>query len=188
MVHHLAYVSHDMGLSASDFASLTATSRVRNRHHAIGGFLLKLDGIFFQVLEGESGPVHDLMGRIALDPRHRDPRIVLDQEAPARLFVGWGMAEVNAIPRVLGSMGRAALPWGERLYEALVEDPLLASQMIAAGALLHDLAAQPGAEVLAAPGKMGVPTPPVPGMGAVVLSLNDPGVSSPHHGGARLPG
>lgn len=71
--------------------AILSASRANNAMQDITGLLLHIDGGFLQILEGEDRAVGELYVRIAADPRHREPRILLDREITARAFTGCSM-------------------------------------------------------------------------------------------------
>ncbi len=91
-MRQLLYVSNtksDIPLSALD--DLLTASRRNNALLDITGLLLFIDGGFLQILEGEEHSLRQLYARIAKDSRHRDLRLMLDREIPARAFPDWNM-------------------------------------------------------------------------------------------------
>lgn len=51
-------------LDMADLTAMLAESRTRNQTSGITGVLVLVDGVFFQILEGEKGDVLDLTKRI----------------------------------------------------------------------------------------------------------------------------
>jgi hypothetical protein len=91
-MRQLLYVSNttqEIGLS--DLDNVLTASRRNNAMMGITGLLLFIDGGFLQILEGEERAVRELYTRIAADPRHRNPRLMLDREVPVRAFPDWSM-------------------------------------------------------------------------------------------------
>jgi hypothetical protein len=91
-MRQLLYVSNtesDIALGALD--DILTASRRNNELMGITGLLLFIDGGFLQILEGEERAVRELYTRVANDPRHRSPRLMLDREIPGRAFPDWSM-------------------------------------------------------------------------------------------------
>lgn len=76
--------------------ALLAKARSRNAQKDITGLLLYDSGDFLQILEGPSEAVLDLYHLIERDNRHKDARIVHQQEIRDREFGDWGMAFARA--------------------------------------------------------------------------------------------
>jgi hypothetical protein len=70
---------------------ILATARSRNRDNEVTGFLLATPGAFAQVLEGSAHHVAETYGRIVVDPRHGDMRVLAEHPIPSRDFTGWSM-------------------------------------------------------------------------------------------------
>ncbi|MCD2168181.1 MULTISPECIES: BLUF domain-containing protein [Microbacterium] len=72
-------------------AELLAQSRRSNHEHDLTGMLLYRRGRFFQVLEGSTDAVDELMTKIRRDPRHAEVRVLLSEEIDERRFSEWTM-------------------------------------------------------------------------------------------------
>lgn len=86
-------------------------ARSYNAVDEISGVLMHREGEFFQVIEGESTKVEDLLERIQNDPRHNSMEIIHDDFAEARLFPEWSMGcadfdqpELAFLPGVRGNL------------------------------------------------------------------------------------
>ena len=91
-MRQLLYVSNTVDeLGLDDLDRVLTASRRNNAMMGITGLLLFIDGGFLQILEGEERAVRELYTRIASDPRHRNPRLMLDREIPSRAFAEWDM-------------------------------------------------------------------------------------------------
>ena len=91
-MRQLLYVSNTVDeLGLGDLDQILTASRRNNAMMSITGLLLFIDGGFLQVLEGEERAVRELYTRISSDPRHRNTRLMLDREVPARAFPDWSM-------------------------------------------------------------------------------------------------
>ncbi|NYZ11768.1 BLUF domain-containing protein [Azospirillum sp. RWY-5-1] len=79
-------------LPFSELTQICLTSAHKNRALGITGFLIEFDGIFLQVLEGESDAVDRLYDRIRADPRHRNVELLLREAGDTgRSFGFWAM-------------------------------------------------------------------------------------------------
>ena len=76
--------NHTLGL-------ILKVSRYNNPRDDITGLLLHIDGGFLQILEGPCHNVYRVYQRIARDPRHDSPSVLLDRSFDGRLFPGWSM-------------------------------------------------------------------------------------------------
>lgn len=66
-------------------------SRRNNTRAQVGGVLYYGNGYFFQCLEGQRDAVVETYQRICLDPRHKNPKILLKGFTKRRLFQDWSM-------------------------------------------------------------------------------------------------
>jgi hypothetical protein len=82
-------------LAMADLAVMLEESRIRNRARNITGVLVLVDGVFFQILEGEKDDVLDLMERIKRDPRHHGLKLYRERETDERAFESWSMAYLS---------------------------------------------------------------------------------------------
>ena len=66
-------------------------ARRNNRQLDVTGCLLYSGTFFAQVLEGRNEAVQPLAQRIALDPRHRDVRVLIENHRIDREYGDWSM-------------------------------------------------------------------------------------------------
>lgn len=78
-----------------------------NRRDGLTGALAVSRGRFFQVLEGESPAVDDVMRRIRADPRHSDLKDVMRCEVEGRLFGAWSLVAALVSPTLQPELDRA---------------------------------------------------------------------------------
>jgi hypothetical protein len=95
-----------------ELVGLLATSRDNNAVDGLTGMLLFHDGRFLQVLEGPDEAVRSRLGVIAVDERHTDVRVLLEEELNERRFPDWTMGfqpyepgVSDEIPGYLSSFG-----------------------------------------------------------------------------------
>jgi hypothetical protein len=74
-----------------ELADLLKVSHANNARLGLTGMLLYAEGSFFQVLEGETGVVEALYGRIEGDPRHTQVTQIICEPIPRRSFDSWTM-------------------------------------------------------------------------------------------------
>lgn len=91
-MHQLMYVSAAAGAPGSpELGQILAVSRRNNLRDDVTGMLLHIDGGFLQILEGPHEAVRRAYHRIAQDPRHDTPTLLLDRPVEERLFPDWSM-------------------------------------------------------------------------------------------------
>ena len=94
-LHSLLYVSRSLLAPLGDEAQILEIvydAVEFNAAHGVTGALIATHGYFAQHLEGPEPVIAALMGRIKVDPRHRDVRIIREAPGVARLFDRWSMA------------------------------------------------------------------------------------------------
>lgn len=82
-------------LVLADFEKMLAEFRVRNQARGITGMLLLVEGVFVQILEGESDRVLTLMRSLERDGRHRDMKVFYRSFVEERSFASWSMAYMS---------------------------------------------------------------------------------------------
>jgi len=93
----LTYISRAAAnLTTQELDKIAEISIAKNQAAGITGVLLYLNGIFFQILEGESEIIDQLYVKIIKDQRH-DSVLCLktEQNIQQRLFPDWAMKTVN---------------------------------------------------------------------------------------------
>ena len=85
-LHHLIYFSFDNDLGPDDLRAIAEASERNNAAAGLTGVLIHLDGVFFQVLEGQRSNISALLRRIIQDPRHSDFTICLSSDIEQRHF------------------------------------------------------------------------------------------------------
>lgn len=76
----------------AELARILETARRLNAERHVTGFLMATPGGFAQVLEGETGSIAETYGRIMVDPRHGELRLLAQDTVEQRQFGGWAMA------------------------------------------------------------------------------------------------
>jgi hypothetical protein len=90
----ITYSSHatdQLAVAQRGIEHLLEVSRARNLQRGITGLLLFRDGIFIQVLEGETADVQFIYRLICQDPRHRSIVKLLEERISSRRFPSWSM-------------------------------------------------------------------------------------------------
>lgn len=88
----IIYTSHaTKHFNKRNLLDLLHDSRAFNEMDGISGVLIHKEGLFLQVIEGESLFLDDLLERLKRDPRHDDVTIIDDQPTDTKLFPKWSM-------------------------------------------------------------------------------------------------
>lgn len=106
-------------MSVGALQEILADARVGNVLHNVTGALVYVDGVFFQILEGDAGVVRKLMASIAADARHHSVKVFHEAEVDARLFESWRMAYLSPTAGQMAAW--AGLP-GATTIDALLRD------------------------------------------------------------------
>ncbi len=98
-------------MSENDLVVLLVQARANNERDAITGMLLYAEGAFLQCIEGPEYNIADLMGRLELDPRHTNFRVIHESHCDDRRFDDWtmGFRAVSAAD-VEGVLARVDVP------------------------------------------------------------------------------
>tara|TARA_B100000809_G_scaffold187176_1_gene185427 strand:+ start:6227 stop:6643 length:417 start_codon:yes stop_codon:yes gene_type:complete len=93
--------------SKRSLLDLLHDSRTFNRIDNISGVLMHRDGVFLQIIEGDSVVIQDLFSRLRTDIRHNEVKIIFDCFVNSRLFSNWTMGcadfdepELSLIPGI----------------------------------------------------------------------------------------
>ena len=93
---HMIYVSSaTKEMSPEDLQFILEQSNRNNQNRNVTGMLLYKNKTFMQVLEGEKENVENLYALITTDSRHRDLKLLVDEEIEQRNFSEWSMGFVN---------------------------------------------------------------------------------------------
>lgn len=96
MLIRLIYVSKAVDPQTRTLTeSILRTARAWNSQNDVTGVLCQGQGVFLQVLEGESARVTQLYARIHADPRHKDLELIHCESIAERRYGDWSMAQVN---------------------------------------------------------------------------------------------
>lgn len=97
MVYQTIYSSESATpMQAAELEELLEHARSSNARKGITGALVYVDGVFLQILEGDTQIIHELMARIARDVRHETVTVLKQGEIPSPSFSDWKMAYVSA--------------------------------------------------------------------------------------------
>lgn len=106
-------------MTVTDLEAILDDARTGNVARNVTGALVYVDGVFFQIIEGDKAVVQELMASIARDSRHHSVKIFYEAEVNARAFESWSMAYVRT---TTGQMSKwAGLPGTSTVEELLRE-------------------------------------------------------------------
>ena len=100
-LEHVIYSSvAAQDFEASQLAELLEKARRANEIAGLTGMLLytESDGSFFQVVEGESGALDQLLAKLLLDKRHSHVTLIIREPIVERSFEDWTMGFSSVSP------------------------------------------------------------------------------------------
>ena len=93
MLYQIMYSSQaTKPMTVTDLEKILADARAGNQARSVTGALVYVDGVFFQILEGDEAVLRKLMANIASDSRHRSVKVFHEAPIDARAFESWSMA------------------------------------------------------------------------------------------------
>ena len=104
-------------MTATDLESILADARAGNQARDVTGALVYVDGVFFQILEGDEAVVRNLMASIASDTRHQSVKVFYEANVDVRAFESWSMA-------YLAPTGEEMSTWAGLPATATIEEVL----------------------------------------------------------------
>lgn len=106
-------------MTVADLEQILVDARTGNQAHDVTGALVYVDGVFFQILEGERDVLRNLMASIERDSRHRAVKVFYEAEVDVRAFESWRMAYLSPTAEQMSTW--AGLP-GTTTIESLLSD------------------------------------------------------------------
>lgn len=105
-LERLVYVSTATGTTGSlaNIAPILGQAQRNNARDGLTGALAAHNDRYIQVIEGPDHATEGLMQRLAVDPRHRDIRVLSRETIITRLFSDWTMAHAKVTPAVAGAL------------------------------------------------------------------------------------
>lgn len=82
-------------MTAAGLEEILTDARAGNQARNVTGALVYVDGVFFQIIEGDKDVVQNLMASIASDSRHHSVKVVYEAEVDWRAFASWSMAYLS---------------------------------------------------------------------------------------------
>jgi hypothetical protein len=114
-------------MTVTGLEEILTDARTGNEARNVTGALVYVDGVFFQVIEGDKDVVHKLMGSIASDSRHHSVKVFYEAEVEVRAFESWSMAYLSPTAEQMAKW--AGLP-GTATVEELLADISRGSQRV----------------------------------------------------------
>lgn len=106
-------------MTVAGLEQILADARTGNQARDVTGALVYVDGVFFQILEGEKDVLRNLMASIERDARHRAVKVFYEAEIDVRAFESWRMAYLSPTAEQMSTW--AGLP-GTTTVESLLSD------------------------------------------------------------------
>jgi len=149
MTYQIIYSSESATpMQTDELEEILQHARGSNATKGITGALIYVDGVFLQILEGETDTVQELMARISKDVRHETVTVLKQGEISCAIFSDWKMAYVSATPQQVaewaGLSGTIAIP---EILTDMRQDPQRTAQL--AAGILSVLTAEPTAQTKA---------------------------------------
>ena len=99
-------------------------ARTGNQARNVTGVLVYVDGVFFQIIEGDKDIVHKLMANIASDSRHQSVKVFYEAKVDVQAFESWSMAYLSATAEEMSIwLGFPATATVEELLTSVNRDP-----------------------------------------------------------------
>ena len=110
---------------------LLRKAREKNQILGVTGMLLYKDGDFMQLLEGERATVKALYRTIAGDSRHSGTTLILEEDAPERLFSDWSMGFRDlSDPDVQATPGFSQFMNSRRVADGFGDNPAASLELL----------------------------------------------------------
>jgi hypothetical protein len=106
-------------MTVADLEKILTDARAGNQARNVTGVLVYVDGVFFQLLEGDEAVLRNLMANIASDSRHRSVKVFYEAQVDARAFESWSMAYLA--PTAQDMAAWAGLPATTTVEEVLAD-------------------------------------------------------------------
>jgi hypothetical protein len=76
-------------MTVTALEEILTDARTGNQARNVTGALVNVDGVFFQIIEGDKDVVRTLMANIASDSRHHSVKVFHEAEVDVRAFESW---------------------------------------------------------------------------------------------------
>jgi hypothetical protein len=96
MTYQIMYSSQAaQPMTVTALEEILTDARTGNQARNVTGALVYVDGVFFQIIEGDKDVVRKLMANIASDSRHHSVKVFHEAEVDVRGFESWSMAYLS---------------------------------------------------------------------------------------------
>lgn len=96
MLSRMLYISTAVGpITTAVTGTILRSAQAHNAANGITGVLCQGQGVYLQVLEGESSQIQALYARILQDKRHRNIVLRQQEDIARRRYGRWAMAHVD---------------------------------------------------------------------------------------------
>ena len=106
-------------MTVTDLEKILTDARAGNQARNVTGALVYVDGVFFQILEGDKAVVSNLMANIASDTRHQSVKVFYEAQVDVRAFESWSMAYLGPTAQEMSTW--AGLPATATVEEVLAD-------------------------------------------------------------------
>ena len=106
-------------MTATDLEKILTDARAGNEARDVTGVLVYVDGVFFQILEGDQAVVRNLMANIKNDTRHQSVKVFYEAQVDVRAFESWSMAYLAPTAQEMSAW--AGLPATATVEEVLAD-------------------------------------------------------------------
>ena len=111
-------------MTVTDLEKILTDARAGNQARNVTGALVYVDGVFFQILEGDKAVVSNLMANIARDTRHHSVKVFYEAKVDVRAFESWSMAYLGPTAKEMSTWaGLPAAATVEELFADVNRDP-----------------------------------------------------------------
>ena len=106
-------------MTVPDLEKILTDARAGNQARDVTGALVYVDGVFFQILEGDEAVIRSLMASIARDTRHQSVKVFYEAPVDVRAFESWSMAYLAPTAQEMSTW--AGLPATATIGEVLAD-------------------------------------------------------------------
>jgi len=111
-------------MTIAGLEEILADARSGNQARNVTGVLVYVDGVFFQIIEGDKEIVRKVMANIADDSRHQSVKVFHEAEVDERAFESWSMAYLSPTAGEMSAwLGLPGTTTVEELLASVDRDP-----------------------------------------------------------------
>jgi len=109
-------------MTMTGLEAILADARTGNQARNVTGVLVYVDGVFFQIIEGDRDS--ELMANIASDSRHQSVKVFYEAEVDVQAFESWSMAYLSPTAEQMSTwLGLPGTTTVEELLALVNRDP-----------------------------------------------------------------